>query len=100
MEADTVDLEALTDIQEDAASGLLAMSMAGYLQWLAPQLVERRSDLLRRVRELRRELEKEHGWHGRTASNVASLMATAEVLGEYLSHAGIPAAPLELKQLK
>ena len=69
-----VDLEILTQVQRDAASGLLAQSMSGYLQWLAARFDDLRMDLPENHLTYRTEARKELRYaHDRTPGTVASL---------------------------
>lgn len=86
-----IDKERLTRLQADAASGRLASAMAGFLQWCAGQLDQLRGRLRDRVRQLRLSLQG-RGWHDRTCTTVAELMATAEIVADFLVHAGALAA--------
>jgi hypothetical protein len=67
-----VDWTRLTTCQQDAASGLYAQAMAGYIQWLAPRYDHIRDHLARDVAELRAQIYQ-HDQHQRSVSNIASL---------------------------
>lgn len=82
-----IDKERLTRLQEDAATGRLASAMAGFLQWCAGQLDQLRGRLRNRVLQLRPSLQG-RGWHERTCTTVAELTATAEIVADFLVHAG------------
>ena len=73
-----VDLGRLTQAQEDAGQGLLAQAMAGYVQWLAPQIDKLKSELPERVRALRAAARERAIVHDRTPDIVASLMVGFE----------------------
>lgn len=65
-----VNLEALTKAQHQAASGVYASVMAGFIQWLAPRLDEQRE----RLKTVIDEWRAMNGMpHGRTAGNLAQL---------------------------
>jgi hypothetical protein len=69
-----VDLEILTQVQHDAAEGLLAQSMSGYLQWLASRFDDLKRDLPDQHLTYRTEARKELRYaHDRTPETVASL---------------------------
>lgn len=75
VERGDVDLDRLTACQRDAAAGLYAQSLAGYLRWLAPQYAEVRGRLRRERDELRDQaLAAGKGTHARTPGIVADLM--------------------------
>jgi hypothetical protein len=65
--------ETLSAAQGDAASGLFAAAMAGYLRWLAPQIDQLKETLLGRQRTLRDALVQ-GAQHRRTPGVVASLI--------------------------
>jgi hypothetical protein len=67
-----VDWTHLTACQQEAASGLYAQAMAGYIQWLAPRYDHIRDHLTHDVGELRAQFYQ-HGQHQRSVSNIASL---------------------------
>ena len=58
-------LGCLTPYQRDAAEGLYAAAMAGYLRWLAPRYNNLQAELPRRVMELRSQAYRESA-HPRT----------------------------------
>ena len=65
--------DALSAAQADAAKGLFAAAMAGYLRWLAPQIDKLRETLPGRQRALRDELVQ-GAQHRRTPDVAASLI--------------------------
>jgi len=66
------DLTALSLAQADAASGLYAEAVAGYITWLAPRIAEiQKSGLNNEIVHLRDLLQC--GSHARTAPNLANL---------------------------
>jgi len=72
LEADQVDWTALGGAQRDAAAGLFAGALAGYLSWLAGRLDEVRAARVTRVGELRSLCAQ--GPHKRTPAAVASFL--------------------------
>ena len=68
-----IQVDALSAAQADAASGLLAAAMAGYLRWLAPQIDQLQQTLPNRQRELR-DLLVQGAAHRRTPDIMASLI--------------------------
>ena len=73
----------LTKCQRDAASGLYAQAMAGYLAWLAPQYGAIKNGLPDEVREMRDQTRIEGG-HNRTSEVMANLRIG---LGRFLEYA-------------
>jgi hypothetical protein len=67
-----VDVATLTASQADAAAGLYATAMAGYVQWLAGRYAEVSGALPGEVRELRAEATRD-GMHPRTPDISANL---------------------------
>jgi len=67
-----VDARRLTACQQDAAEGLYAQAMAGFIQWLAPQLDMIHARLRSEVGELRAKVLAQ-GQHARTPEIVANL---------------------------
>lgn len=61
----------LSDCQKDAAEGLYAQSLAGFLRWLAPQYETLKKGLRREVEDLRAQAVQ--GGHKRTPEIVANL---------------------------
>lgn len=68
-----VDLEQLTLAQAMAREGQYAQAMAGYLQWLAPQMDELRISLRTLHEELRQAARRGGAVHDRVPDNVVSL---------------------------
>jgi hypothetical protein len=64
----------LTACQRDAAAGLYAQALAGYVRWLAPRIAAVRAGLGRETAALR-ERVREEGLHARTPGIVADLAA-------------------------
>jgi hypothetical protein len=69
---DDFPITALTPLQQDAAAGLYAQALAGFLRWLAPQYAVVRSQLPGRHADLRREALGAET-HPRTPGIVADL---------------------------
>jgi hypothetical protein len=67
-----INWEKLSRCQADAAQGLYAQALAGYLQWLAPQYEKLSSTLNGQSTMLRQQFQQE-GRHQRTAGILASL---------------------------
>jgi hypothetical protein len=73
VEADALgDLGRLTPFQRDAAAGLYAQALAGFLRWLAPRFAAIRARLKREHAELR-DRARANGQHARTPGIVAEL---------------------------
>jgi uncharacterized protein DUF927 len=73
LEPDTVNFDKLTDCQTDAANGVYAQAMSGFIQWLAPQMDEVTKTWKSKLAEFR-NLAAQSNMHRRTPENVASLM--------------------------
>jgi hypothetical protein len=78
---------ALTACQRDAAAGLYAAAMAGYLRWLAPQLDAIRPRLRNELAELRDRARGE-GQHARTPGIVANLALGLRYLLDFAQTTG------------
>jgi hypothetical protein len=72
VEPAAVDFGRLTQCQADAAAGVYAQALAGFVQWLAPQYGAVQERLAQELRDLR-EQALQSGMHRRTPENVASL---------------------------
>lgn len=72
----------LTACQQDAAAGLYAQAMAGYIRWLAPQMEWIRSRLREEQAKLRDEARGE-GQHARTPGIIADLTIGLEYFLEF-----------------
>ncbi len=83
-----VDLQKLTEAQEIAASGLLAQAMAGFVQWLAPQVDRLKATLPVRQKELRDLARTGNVQHDRTPSIQASLALGLEMFLEFAQAVG------------
>jgi hypothetical protein len=87
-----VNLEVLTQVQRDAADGLLAQAMSAYLQWLAPQLESYRRKLPAIQEHYGTLVRTELGnarVHARTPDIVASLMAGLSVFSTFAEEVGV-----------
>jgi len=73
--------EKLTACQQDAASGLYAEAVAGFIAWLAPRLSDARAEFDRLRREARASLQYSHP---RTSDICAQLTATYSIFIAYL----------------
>jgi len=69
-----IDPKRLSACQRDAAGGLYAQAMAGYIQWLAPRLDQVRAEM-RAAHARSREQAAHAGLHRRTPGIVADLKA-------------------------
>lgn len=67
-----VHVNRLTQAQEQAAQGLFAQAMAGYVRWLAPQMEALKATLPERRRKLREQAYRE-GLHRRIPDEAAAL---------------------------
>jgi hypothetical protein len=77
----------LTERQRDAAEGLYAASVAGYVQWLAPRYDALRGRLLAERAELR-DRGAGDGQHARTPGIVADLALGLRYLLDFATEAG------------
>jgi hypothetical protein len=82
-----VDVARLTLCQRDAAEGLYAASMSGYLAWLAPRYAEIRSNL-RGERDAQRSQVCVAGGHPRSAGIVADLILGLDRFLEFAQLSG------------
>jgi hypothetical protein len=76
-----IDSDKLSECQRDAASGLYAGAMGGFIQWIAGGYEERRAALDHRAAELRRSVPDPA--HARTAEMIATLQAGFEGFLEF-----------------
>ena len=83
-----IDLDILTQSQEDAATGLFAQSLSGYIKWLAPQIDSLKDRLPQRKLELRKLARKDTFSHDRTPDITASLTIGWNVFLEYALDVG------------
>lgn len=68
-----IDLGRLTRAQSEASEGRFAQAMAGYVQWLAPQIETLKAATPERLRDLRAKAREHPVFHDRTPDIVASL---------------------------
>ncbi len=73
IERDTVNRTVLTELQDHGFNGKLALAMAGYIQWLAPQLPSLRSEIRNEMRHLSVAVRTPE-MHNRTPYQIASLL--------------------------
>ncbi|MBF0340084.1 MAG: bifunctional DNA primase/polymerase [Magnetococcales bacterium] len=82
----TVKLDVLTELQKDAARGILAQAVAGYVRWLAPQMGTLKPQLTARKNEYRENVGKLG--HSRTPDIAASLMLGWEMFLAFATESG------------
>jgi len=68
----SVNLEKLSACQNDAAAGLYAQAMAGFVEWLAPQIGDIKGRWQQELAALRQKVSQSD-MHSRTPENIASL---------------------------
>lgn len=84
-----VDLSLLTQLQGYARSGTLAAAMAGYLQWLAPQIDALKASLPETIRAERdRAAAAGLKGHSRAPSDYASLSAGINLFCRFVAECG------------
>ena len=71
MKKDDVNAGRLTECQDAAAAGRYAQAMAGYIQWLAPQIDQIRAKLKEEIDDERGKAHQ--GKHARTPTSIAEL---------------------------
>jgi hypothetical protein len=82
-----ISAEAITRLQHAAASGQLALAMAGYIRWLAPRMEELRRTLPEAIRAYRaREDLMSH--HARGSDNYGNLMEGLRLFADYATDMG------------
>jgi hypothetical protein len=92
-----VKFEVLTEVQRCAAEGVLACSLAGYVQWMAGQMDILKSTLPNRKIKLRGEVTPHLSAHAKTPDIVASLIIGMEMFCEYAKeHQALTQADAEL----
>ena len=79
---------ALTDRQKDAARGLYASAMAGFVMWLAERYEAVRKEMPKRLVELR-EHAMAGDQHRRTPDIVASIYFGLEIFAEFAKEIGV-----------
>ena len=82
-----VDWGNLTACQADAAAGVYAQAMAGYLRWLAPRYREIRKELRSEINALREQAYRS-GQHRRTPDNVANLAVGIRTFSDFAREVG------------
>jgi hypothetical protein len=87
LEPGEVDWTRLSDCQHDAAAGLYAAGLAGYLRWLAPQYSAIRDGLRAELAALRDRAHAE-ALHARTSGIIADLAAGWQYWLDYAVAAG------------
>lgn len=83
----TVDVKVLTQCQADAADGLYAEAMAGFIAWLASGIEQAREEMLAAAKSLR-TLATRPGDHARTPGIVAELAAAHEIYLRFAVESG------------
>jgi hypothetical protein len=83
-----VDVRKLTPYQKDAASGLYAQAVAGFLRHLAPQYEKARGRLRKEYARLREKAWRSEG-HPRTAGVVADLAAGLGFFLDFAAASGV-----------
>lgn len=77
-----ISAKAISSLQHAAASGQLALTMTGYVRWLAPRM----EDLQRMLPDAIRAYRERKGlgfYHARACDNYGSLMMGLRLFGEY-----------------
>jgi Domain of unknown function (DUF3854)/Domain of unknown function (DUF927) len=92
LEPNTVDFSMLTDCQSDAAAGIYAQAMAGFIQWLSPQMDRIRETWRDDLVQLRREAAQSD-MHRRTPENIASLVLGWRYFLMFAEASGVMSAP-------
>ncbi|MEZ5590142.1 MAG: hypothetical protein R3F53_05335 [Gammaproteobacteria bacterium] len=92
MDGSSVDLGVLTQLQAHARAGLLAQSLALFIQWCAKRMDELKTQLPARARELRGAAAALTA-HSRTPDIVASLYLAAEVFAAFAAEQGVELGP-------
>ncbi|MCA9420452.1 MAG: DUF3854 domain-containing protein [Nitrospira sp.] len=82
-----VDLSVVTQCQQDAAQGLYARAMAGYLQWLAQDIRSHQARRIDEISRLRTNLQGEDQ-HKRTTTIVAELLYGLDHFLHFAENAG------------
>jgi hypothetical protein len=85
--SDALDWDRLTECQKDAADGLYAQAMSGYIRWLAAQYDEVQAGLPAKISALR-ERAYQSGQHRRTPDIVANLAVGFEYFLEFAASVG------------
>jgi hypothetical protein len=82
-----IDPARLTHCQRDAAAGLYAQAMAGFIRWLAPRVEELQAGLRQRVERLRERYASEQS-HRRTPGLLADLSLGFQLFVEFAQDVG------------
>ena len=85
--AETVNLSALTTVQQHAANGRLAEAAGCFCQWLAPRIPALKKQLPARLHHLRTEIVATA--HSRHPDTLAELIITAEQFAEFAIAQGV-----------
>jgi hypothetical protein len=83
-----MDWAGLTECQRDAAAGLYAKALAGFIKWLAPQYEAMSARSRERLPQLRQEASA-NGWHPRSPDVVANLALGLEWLLTFARQADV-----------
>ena len=86
-DAETVNLSALTLMQQHATNGRLAEAAGCFCQWIAPRLPALKKQLPERRNQLRNQINASA--HSRHPDTLAGLMITAELFAEFASAQGV-----------
>jgi hypothetical protein len=88
-----LDLTKLTDCQQEAAAGVYATAMAGFIRWLARQYDQVRRALPGDIARYRSQALADHGGHRRTPDIVANLAIGFRLFIEYAVEGGALTQP-------
>jgi hypothetical protein len=91
IDQDDIDVVRLSACQADAAKGLYASAMAGFVQWLGARYEDVQKNLRAQINELRQQATVS-GMHRRTPDIVASLTVGLEYFLAFAQDAGATAA--------
>jgi hypothetical protein len=86
---ETVDLDQLSSAQRDLDAGLFAHALAGFIQWLAPQVDTLRKTLPEQKRQLRDAMQSSLQGHSRTSDQFASLFIGVDMFLRYADQRGV-----------
>jgi len=79
----------LSEFQEYAREGAFTRFTSALITWLAPQYEEKRRQMREQAAHFRTDLFLSKCSHARTASAMAELLASLEILFEFLMHIGM-----------
>ena len=82
---DDVDVDRLTEAQRQAADGVFAQAMAGYIKWLAPRIAEIQKNSNQEIADLRNRF---HSAHARTPDAFAEIMRGWQYFLQYAVEIG------------